>query len=112
MLKLKKILAVWLVLLCISPFTVPFSTCDLATLAGHDTHEGGSLMQTVSTAAIIDGSVTHVLVPSMFGRTKFIAATANRTVRPGGTPPLWIFLEAGAPSNTLSQSISPGNLRI
>jgi hypothetical protein len=95
------------------------STCDLATLAGNDMHEGISLLQTVSRAALtvsgaalIDGSVAHVLVPSTFGRMKLLAWAASRTARPGTTPLPWISAEGGAPSDTLSQSISPGILRI
>lgn len=109
---LKETLAVLLVLLSISPFTVPFSTCDLATLAGNGIQQENPLLQTVSQPALVDGSVGNILVPSTFGRIKFLAWAACCTTQLGPTPHLWISAEAITPSNILSQSISPGILRI
>jgi hypothetical protein len=72
---LGKICAVWLIVLCVSPFTAPFSTCDLGDLHGGNSNTHGAVLKTTKAADESLGSPTvcGAIVP-IFGAVVTSAA--------------------------------------
>jgi len=71
---LRKAVAVWLLLLALSPFTAPFSTCDLSTFSNGSATEGlhiGKLSPLAET--LVDEALAQLQSPESpaAGRAKF-----------------------------------------
>jgi hypothetical protein len=78
---LRKFSAASLIVLALSPFTAPFSTCDLSTLLGHAGTHGVPLAPRSKTALTTDSSVSTV--PSAITRTaraKTLVTTSRHTI--------------------------------
>jgi hypothetical protein len=70
----RKAVAVWLLLLALSPFTAPFSTCDLSTFSNASATEGlhiGKLSPLAET--LVDEALAQLQSPEspVAGRAKF-----------------------------------------
>jgi hypothetical protein len=68
---IRRILAWWLFVLAVSPFTAPFSTCDLATLFSHAAAItlNTSVVQAAAPQKVATDADEVVLVTSSFTRT-------------------------------------------
>jgi hypothetical protein len=73
----RKALAAWLVVLALSPFTAPFSTCDLSTLLPNGATSSGRGATLVLTAPAIDiASADADALSTPRTRTRVEASTA------------------------------------
>lgn len=81
---LRKAAALWLLLLALSPFTAPFSTCDLSTLSNgyipRDPHIG-KLSRSAET--VVDELLAQLQSPEApaAGRTKFFVTSQSAVLR-------------------------------
>jgi len=112
---LRKAVAVWLFLLALSPFTAPFSTCDLSTLSGVSATDAlhiGKLSPRAET--LVDEALAQLQSPEspVAGRGKFFVPS-EVTALPH--PPLHLGRRAQrtrGSSRPLSRSTSATLLRI
>src|SRR5713226_4189997 len=75
---LRRAFAYWLLALAVSPFTAPFSTCELSTLSAERTGEEARVTRFPAPAAIlVDASLPPVqqLDPPVAGRAKFFVTS-------------------------------------
>jgi hypothetical protein len=75
---LRKVVAVWLLLLAASPFTAPFSTCDLSSLSGGYAIAGRHVGQlSPSPETLVDEALAQLQSPESpaAGRAKFFVST-------------------------------------
>ena len=68
---LPKLLASWLIVLVLAPFTAPFSTCDLASLGGRAPGKHGPLTRPVYVALTRDAAAPCAPVIPAGARTRF-----------------------------------------
>jgi hypothetical protein len=106
-----RVIAAWLALLALTPFTAPFATCDLETLlaahAPEDTH------RTPSSLSIADASLPQAALRfSPSGRVRFIALSESRTAIAGHPLPTLAFARSARPLTVISQRVAVSNLRI
>jgi hypothetical protein len=69
---LPKFFAFWLVVLVISPFTAPFSTCDLATLFGSAQGRHMPIVPPVSRSVTTDAAVPSSPFVRVVGRVRLL----------------------------------------
>jgi hypothetical protein len=106
-----KLIATWLLILTLSPFTAPFATCDLAVFFTE-----GALAPVPGTsqdASLGDASHSPALLlcrPS--GRVRFIALSQSRLAADGVRLPAAGFARSLAPVRASSPQVSFSVLRI
>jgi hypothetical protein len=79
---LTHIAAVWLIALTVSPFTAPFSTCDLASLLGHPTPVTARHAPSVPLSASANDLAPPILSLAGRGRVKLFGLSRL----PGSSP--------------------------
>jgi hypothetical protein len=100
---LQKIAAVWLLALALSPFTTPFSTCDLQLLFSNHSQDVGASPSGHSSLAMAPSEVLSVAastVPPLTGRVRLVALGSAETgccplsprVRAAVSPDIPLFL--------------------
>jgi hypothetical protein len=78
----QKVAAVWLVALALSPFTTPFSTCELRLLFSSRSQDTGAtrsghLSLTIAPAEAVPETASAV--PPLTGRIRFVALASTET---------------------------------
>jgi len=111
---LRKAVAVWLLLLALSPFTAPFSTCDLSTFSTTDATAGvhiGKLSPLAET--LIDEALAQLQSPEspVAGRAKFFVNSETAALQHGSHLGLRVQRTHGS-SRSLAPSTSSTRLRI
>jgi hypothetical protein len=79
---LTHIAAVWLIALTASPFTAPFSTCDLASLLGHPTPATARHPPSVPLTASANDAAPPILSLAGRGRVKLFGLSELRGSSP------------------------------
>jgi len=108
-----KPLAALLILLSVSPFTTPFSTCDLATLTHAPDPAGSFSLRAIASPTLAAASLDQVLVLTAPKRRALRARSSDRLSPLAANLASPGLLRASSLSRPLpSRSISPGILRI
>jgi hypothetical protein len=78
---LRRVIAWWLFLLALSPFTAPFSTCDLSMLTNSDAVHARIAILSPLAGTLVDELVAQLYSPEgpVAGRTKFVVTTSSQS---------------------------------
>jgi len=108
---LTRIAALWLIVLIVSPFSAPFSTCDLATLTRSNiTHAGGPVRSPTPFRSLEDAAASHAVpVAPVASRLKLLSAADLRSCAPAFVPfmPRDVTISATAASEKVASVFSP-----
>jgi len=107
-----KAVAAWLVILILTPFTAPFSTCDLASALGQSTHRSRNTSPSELTAAT-EMPVAPVVTPIARSlRLKLVRLSIDRQPLLSLTPDLAVRRCSPLLHGAGSQTTAPSVLRL
>src|SRR5690242_2843565 len=110
----RKTIALWLVLLALSPFTAPFSTCDLSALSTGDSNQSAPAAKLITFAqTAVDALLTsHSQELPAAGRTRFVVRSAAACLPQPVAPAGIVSPRSPHPSSSLCHATDFTLLRI